>query len=134
MPYFPQYGNAVLVESANYRVFTQGTHVTAGAVAIAAASGDVIINKVAAGDASTFTVTLPPVALGGPVAVKMTGARGNVSNTILVIPQVADTVAGCLIDGFGSITLLQVPEEFVLASDGAQWWSVSKFHLTTSTW
>lgn len=134
MPVWPQYINADLVEAANYRVFTQGTSVTAGAQAIAANPGDVIINKVTAGDASTYTVTLPPVSQGGPVCVKMTGAPGNVSNTMIVIPQVVDTVAGCLIDGFGSIKLLQVPEEYILASDGTNWWTVSKAHNTNVTW
>jgi len=134
MPYFPQYPNAALVEYANYRTLKQGTHVTAGAVAVAALAGDVINNVVVSGDASTYTVTLPEVALGGPVLVKVTGVFGQVSNSVVIIPTVADTVAGCLIDGFGSISLIQPNALVLLASDGTQWWIISRSHQTTDTW
>lgn len=137
MPFWPQYANAVLVENANYRQLTQGTHVNHSSnplAACAAASGDVINNVVASGDATAYTVTLPSVALGGPVCVKVTGVFGQVSNTVTIIPQVVDTVAGCLIDGFGSIQLIQPNALVVLASDGTQWWIISRSHQTTDTW
>ncbi len=140
MPSFPQYPNAVLVEAANYRQLTQGTNVTAGAVAVAANAGDIINNVVAAGDASTYTVTLPPVVLGGPVLVKVSGKFGNVSNSVVIIPQVADTVAGTKIEGFGSIKLIQpltaagTGTSVLLASDGTQWWIISRAFNTTDTW
>ena len=135
MPVFPQYQSALLVQAGNYRLFTQGTTVAAGVVTIAAACGDIITNKVVAGDASTYNVTLPSVALGGPVVVKVTGLiQGNASNTMVVVPQVVDTVAGCKIDGFGSISLVYPGDLYVLASDGTQWWTVSKAHTTTQTW
>lgn len=134
MPTWPQPQTALLVESANFRQLLQGTHVAAGTVAVAAAAGDVINNVVVAGDASTYNVTLPPVNTGGPVAVKVTGVVGQVSNSVVIVPQVADTVAGCLIDGFGSIKLIQPNALLVLVSDGAQWWIVSRSHQTTDTW
>jgi hypothetical protein len=140
MPSFPQYPNAVLVEAANYRQLTQGTHVAAGAVAVAANAGDIINNVVAAGDASTYTVTLPPAALGGPVLVKVSGQFGCVSNSVVIIPQVADTVAGTKIEGFGSIKLIQpltaagTGTSVLLASDGTQWWIISRAFNTTDTW
>lgn len=131
---FPAYGQSVNVTGGNIRVLTQGTTVAAGTVAVAAAAGDVIINKVVSGDASTYNVTLPPVALGGPVVIKVTGLQGQASNKVVVVPQVVDTVAGCLIDGFGSIAAQYPGDVYVLASDGTQWWAISKFHTTTQTW
>jgi hypothetical protein len=132
---FPQYANAALVTTANYRTFTQGTHVTAGAVAIAANPGDVIINQVASGDASTYTVTLPPVAQGGPVEVKVVGVVGQASNSVVIIPQVVDTVAGCKIDQqWNSLALIQPNSNVVLASDGTNWWLISSKHNTQDTW
>lgn len=126
-----------LCEGANYRLLTQGTgvnHSSNPLAACAAASGDFITNKVVAGDATAYTVTLPFVANGGPVVVKVIGQFGCVSNTVTIIPQVADTVAGTLIDGFGSIQLVQPNALVALVSDGAQWWIVSRSHQTTDTW
>jgi len=126
-----------LVEGANYRLLTQGTSVSHSAnplAACAASPGDFITNKVVAGDATAYTVTLPPVIDGGPVVVKVIGTFGQVSNSVLIIPQVADTVAGTLIDGFGSLTLVQPNALVALVSDGAQWWIISRSHQTTDTW
>ncbi len=134
MPVFPQYQNALIVQAGNYRLFTQGTTVAAAPRAIAAAAGDIITNKVVTGDATVYTVTLPSVALGGPVVVKVTGFQGQASNQVIVIPQVVDTVAGCLIDGFGSVNVQYPGDCYVFASDGTQWWCISKFHTTTQTW
>lgn len=137
MPVFPQYQNSLLVESANYRQLTQGTHVSHTAnplAACTAACGDVINNVVVSGDATAYTVTLPSVATGGPVLVKVTGTFGQVSNTVTIIPQVVDTVAGALIDGFGSIQLIQPNASVLLASDGTNWWIISRSHQTTDTW
>lgn len=135
MPAWPQYMNSQLVEFANYRTFTQGTSVAAGNVAVAANPGDVIVNNVQAGDASTYTVTLPSVALGGPVEVKVVGAFGNVSNSVIIIPQVVDTVAGCQIDKtWNSLKLIQPNSSVVLASDGTQWWTIASRHNTVDTW
>jgi hypothetical protein len=143
MPTYPQYANSQLVEYGNYLYLTQGTGVSHSAnpeATCAAAPGDIIINEVASGDATAYTVTLPEVALGGPVEVKVvakSGAAagfGNVSNTVTIIPTVADTVAGCLIDGWGSIQLIQPNASVVLASDGTNWWIISRSHQTTDTW
>jgi hypothetical protein len=143
MPYFPQYSGAKLVEFANYRTITQGTnvsHTSATNLAVTANPGDVINNVVVSGDASAYVVTLPPVAQGGPVQVKVSGIFGQVSNSVTIIPQVVDTVAGCLIEGFGSITLTQPTSasgsgsSVVLASDGLQWWIISRAVSTLNTW
>lgn len=143
MPYFPQYQNAVLVDNANYVQLTQGTHVSHTANPLAAYSanpGDIVTNVVVAGDATPYIITLPSVALGGPVMVKVQGAFGQVSNSVLIIPQVVDTVAGCKIEGFGSLKLIQpltaagTGTSIVLASDGLQWWIISRAFNTTDTW
>ena len=127
MPYFPQYVNATLVEFANYRTFA------APQAAITAASGDVITVKGVINNTTTSVVTLPEVALGGPVVVKLAGVFG-VQAPVTIIPTVVDTVAGCLIDGVGSITLHNAGDQVQLASDGLQWWTISKAHNTNDTW
>jgi hypothetical protein len=136
MPYFPQYQNAVLVEWANYvtTVLTGSTGAT-----ISANAGDCQIIEVNAVNVSgTAKVTLPSVALGGPVLVKFAStAEGTAHGTaavVTIIPQVVDTVAGCKIDGFGSITLTALGDTLVLASDGTNWWAVNKFINSIETW
>jgi hypothetical protein len=140
VPYFPQYSSATLVEYANYRSLTQASGVTA----YSANSGDFFTNSVLAGDATAYVITLPSVALGGPVAVKMAGVPGNVSNTVTVAVLGADYAAGCRIGGtggYGSVKLIHNAASgqldgplLILASDGTNWWIVSKAHSTVDTW
>ena len=136
MPVFPQYENATLVQFANY-VKTALTG-SAGA-SIAANSGDVQIVEVNVANVSGVAlITLPPVALGGPVVVKYSSnnheADFGSAAVVTVVPQVIDTVAGTLINGYGSITLTNIGDEVVLASDGVQWWTISKAHNTHDTY
>ena len=136
MPVFPQYANAKLVEFANYVVTVLAG--SAGA-SITALAGDVQIIEVNAVNVSgNAKVTLPEVALGGPVLVKFSSnnhdADFGTAATITVIPTVADTVAGCLIDGNGSITLSNIGDQAVFASDGTNWWLISKAHNTHDTY
>jgi hypothetical protein len=107
MPTFPQYGNALLVT---------GTNFTAQTVAYTAKSGDfVIANTVTTG---AFTVTLPPVAQGGPVGVR------NVSGTSAVTVKTAD---GSTIDGVVGTTGIgytTIHSGATFASDGSNWYVV----------
>lgn len=140
MPTFPQYQSAALVQAANYRNLTQASGVTA----YSANAGDFFTNSVLAGDATGYVITLPAVVNGGPVAVKMSGVPGNVSNTITVQVLGSDYAAGCRIGGtggYGSLKLIHNAAAtqldgplVILASDGTNWWIVSKAHSTVDTW
>ena len=140
MPTFPQYQNASLVQNANYVKLTQAS----GTTAYSANPGDFFTNSVLAGDATAYTITLPAVNTGGPVAVKMAGVPGNVSNQIIVQVLGADFAAGCRIGGtggYGSLKLIHNAAAgqldgplVILASDGTHWWLVSKAHSTVDTW
>jgi len=114
MPTWPQYANALLVESAN--IYQQG--IVGGAnTAITAKSGDVVL---ASTDAThTITVTLPPVAQGGPVTV-----RKMDSNAVAVKVVTSD---GSTINGVAGATGVSTTAQFVgwtFVSDGANWWQV----------
>lgn len=140
MPVFPQYQNATLVANANYRSLTQAS----GTTAYSANPGDFFTNSVLAGDATAYVITLPAVVTGGPVAVKLAGVPGNVSNTVVVQILGADYAAGSRIGGtggYGSIKLVHDGAAgqldgplLILASDGTNWWIVSKAHSTVDTW
>lgn len=141
MPNFPQYQNAFLAEYATYRQLTQGTHVshTANpATPCFANPGDVITNVVVAGDSTAYTVYLPAVTTGGPVIVKVTGVPAPTGNTVTISPLVSDTVAGVLIDGWANVVIANTAggsnATVTFASDGSNWWIVSKSHSTTETW
>ncbi len=70
MPIFPQYQNAVLVEYSNIV-----THTATASASAQAVSGDVhVYNSAATG----WPLTLPAVALGGPVKVVNIHATGTV--------------------------------------------------------
>lgn len=106
MPIFPQYQNAVLVENAN---------IVAKTASYTAVSGDFAIVSPAA----ATVVTLPGVALGGPVAVK------NLTGAYAVTVKSAD---GSTIDGIAGTTgfaLAKAYDTVVLVSDGSNWWSIS---------
>lgn len=136
MPDFPQYQNGVLVEYATYT--TTVLTGSAGAT-IAANSGDVRVIQVNAVNVSgTATITLPSVALGGPVLVKFTSndhdtAFGTAAR-VKIVPAAADVTAGALIDGYGSVTLQNLGDQAVFASDGTNWWVIDKSHNTTDSW
>ncbi len=136
MPNFPQYQNAALVAYATYSttVLTGSSGAT-----ITALAGSVVVVEVNAVNVSgTATVTLPEVALGGPVCVKFAStAEGTAHGTaaqVTIIPTTVDTVAGCKIDGFGSVTLTALGDVVTLASDGTNWWLIDRFHNTIETW
>ena len=138
MPNFPQYQNAQLVESANYR-----TTVLAGSAgaAVTAVPGDVVIIEVNAANVSgTATVTLPPVSLGGPVLVKFSHANANTqfgtAARVKVVPSVTDAAAtpAVTIEGYTSITLQNLGDQAVFASDGVTWWTIDKNHNTIDSW
>ena len=140
MPTFPQPLTGILTEAANYRSLTQAS----GTTAYSANSGDFFTNAVLAGDATAYVVTLPAASLGGVVAVKMSGVPGNVSNTVTVQVLGADFAAGSRIGGtggYGSLKLIHNAAAtqldgplVILASDGTNWWLVSKAHSTVDTW
>ena len=138
MPDFPQYSQAALVPYANYR----STVLTGSAGAtIAANPGDVILVEVNAVDVSgTATVRLPSVALGGPVLVKFTSSNANTAfgsaAVVSIAPAVADVQAATevTIDGRNSVTLNNLGDQAVLASDGSNWWVIDKSHNTHDTW
>lgn len=137
MPYFPQYQNAQLVEYANYRSFVK---TGSSALAVAANSGDAILVEVNAVNVSGLTtVTLPSVALGGPVLVKFTSSNANTAfgsaATVAIVPAAADVAAATevTIDGHNSILLNNLGDQVVLASDGSNWWIIDKYHNTHDT-
>jgi len=133
MPDFPQYQNAELVEYASYK-----TTVLTGSsgASITANPGDVIVVEVNVQNVSgTATVTLPAVALGGPVLVKFSStAAGTVHGTaavVSVVPAAADVTAGAKIDGsYGSVQLNNIADQVLFASDGTNWWIIDKYHNT----
>ena len=137
MPNFPQYQNAALVTYSNYRPFVLSG--SAGAT-IAANAGDVILVQVNAINVSgVAAVRLPPVALGGPVLVKFTSTVTNTfgtAATVTVAPALADVQASTevTIDGRNAITLNNLGDEAVFASDGSNWWIIDKSHNTHDTY
>ena len=137
MPDFPQYQNAALVEYANYRQLNL-TGSTGGS--ITANPGDVINVTVNAVNVSgTATVTLPSVLLGGPVLVKFTHTNGNTAfgsaAIVRILPATADVNAPTevTIDGYNSLTLNNLGDQVLLASDGTNWWIIDKAHNTHDT-
>ena len=137
MPDFPQYQNAALVEYANYRQLNL-TGSTGGS--ITANPGDVINVTVNAVNVSgTATVTLPSVLLGGPVLVKFAGDGNTTFGSaaiVRVLPATADVNAATevTIDGYNSLTLTNVSDQVLLASDGSNWWIIDKAHNTHDTY
>lgn len=117
MPQFPQYPNALLVESANYR-----TGLDANATA-------------AAGDVCVFTptaarvLTLPAVAAGGPVCVVLAGTFGA-GFGVKIVPSDSSQIEGIATGPVGSVLLNNAGDQVVLASDGTNWWAISKSHNT----
>jgi hypothetical protein len=138
MPDFPQYQNAQLVTYANYRPFLLTG--SAGAT-INANSGDCILVQVNAVNVSgVASVRLPSVALGGPVLVKFTSTNANTAfgsaATVTVAPALTDVQAATevTIDGRNAITLNNLGDECVFASDGSNWWIIDKSHNTHDTY
>lgn len=136
MPTYPQYANAVLVTAAN---FVKTVLTGSAGASISANSGDVQIIEVNAVNVSgTAVVTLPAAALGGPVLVKFSHSNGNTAfgtaARVRVAPNAADTAAGTLIDGFGTVIIQNLGDQLLLASDGVQWWSIEKELNTAETW
>lgn len=130
MPFngFPQYQNALLVNSANF---------VAKNAAYTASNGDIVIGNTGtsgAASAGTFIVTLPPVAQGGPVTVANWNST-TVGGTIYVV-----TSDGSNIDGLGGTIAttiaaltptattgqgLNLRSRSTFASDGVNWWRVA---------
>lgn len=115
MPYYPQYMNAQLVEYANFTVQTS---------AYTAKSGDFVL---ANATSAAFTVTLPAVALGGPVTVKKTDSA---SHTVTIVTADGSTIDG--LTGATGIGLAAQYDTVELASDGTNWWVVSGGPATAS--
>ncbi|HEX5347845.1 MAG TPA: hypothetical protein VFW64_12225 [Pseudonocardiaceae bacterium] len=109
MPTFPQYPNAALVVGAN---------IVSKSAAYTAASGDIVI-----GDASGagFTVTLPPVATGGPVTVQTNVSTANVITLKTSDSSKIDNVAGAT----GRAVAAAQYSTLTVVSDGANWWTVA---------
>jgi hypothetical protein len=116
MPQWPQYQNALLVESA-----TVLSHSATASAAFTAAAGDVhVFNTAATGN----TLALPLIATGGPVKVISIHATG----TVIVSPNTADTNA--LVNGGASYTLTAATGTGAGATtatffspDGVNWYS-----------
>lgn len=135
MPNFPQYANASLVEYANFRSLVL-TGSTGGS--IAANSGDVILVEVNGVNVSgTGAVTLPPVALGGPVLVKYVSTKGKTdfgsAVIVTVTPAATDVTAGVTVDGYYNLTLNNIGDQVLVASDGSNWWIIDAKHNTHDT-
>lgn len=130
MPTFPQYQNAQLVEFANYRELTDSV------AAVQANSGDIIEIQFSVNGTNTVTVTLPPIALGGPVLLRRKGKIGdNRTGTLILIPSPVDVANGIGIGAYGEITVVNGGDEIVVASDGATTWvPISKYHNTHDSW
>ena len=106
MPDFPQPTTGVLVEGGNWRNITAAATLAAGDVALCNST------------AAAFTVTLPPVASGGPCIIKKTDA-------VPANPVTVKTADGSTIDGVVGTTgvaLTVQNSRYSLASDGANWW------------
>lgn len=116
MPVFPQYANALLVESSAF--FTHSATASSGNAATAA-SGDVrVYNTAATGN----TLVLPSVASGGPVAVVNIHATG----TVVVSPAAADSSAN--VNGGASYTVPAgatgaAATHALFFSDGLNWYT-----------
>jgi hypothetical protein len=125
MPHFPQYQNASLVTYSNYRKVSVNT---------AANPGDVIIATAA------VTITLPPVAFGGPVLVKNGTAFGS-GHAVTVNLAATDVTASVVLDAGaagtinGGLVLTNAGDQAVFASDGSTtWWIIDARHNTHDTW
>ena len=124
------YPNSLLVESSNF---------VAKSAAYTAAAGDVVVGNTGtsgAGSAGTFIVTLPAVALGGPVTVLNVNST-TVGGTIYVVTadgSTIDTQGGTI----GTTIALITPSVYgtagadvglrarnTFASDGTSWWRVA---------
>lgn len=135
---FPQYQKAELVPSANYVITVLSD--ADSPVAIIAASGDVQIVEINSHVITdpVATITLPDVAVGGPVCVKLSSIApstyfGSLAQ-VNVVPAPEDVADAVLINGYGSISLRNIGDVAVFASDGAQWWTIGKSHNTHDTW
>lgn len=109
---FPQIQTAGLVTSSN---------IVAKSASYTAANGDIAL--VTTGS-STITVTLPPVAQGGPVTVRKVDAAGT--GTAKVV-----TSDGSQIDGASGATgrtptTASTLGGATLVSDGTNWWTISQ--------
>jgi hypothetical protein len=123
---FPQYQNAAYVGYANYRTGLDAN--------VTATEGDVLEFTPTA----NRTATLPPVASGGPVLVRLGGTFGA-GNFVRVVLSASDLASGVTIDGgakgpVNSIQLNNAGDQVVLASDGSNWWQINKCHNTHDTW
>ena len=108
-----QYPNAVLVESSNFVYKNTG---------YTASSGDVVVcNNGTAGVAATFSVTLPAVALGGPVTV-LNQAATTVGGTVTVITSDGSQIDGTSGTSGTSPATIQIGRNRnTFVSDGTNW-------------
>lgn len=108
-----QVSSAVLVEASNF---------VSKATGYTASPGDVVLcNGGTTGQAATFNVTLPAVALGGPVTVVNLNAT-TTGATVTVV-----TSDGAKIDGLTGSTGTGVNIGFnrsTFSSDGSNWWRI----------
>jgi hypothetical protein len=108
---FPQSQTAGLVTGANIRP------VSASATAN---NGDIVL--VTAGS-TAITITLPPVAQGGPVAVRKVDSGGTGAVTVKSSDgSTIDAIAGATGRVVGVASTLSGA---TLVSDGTNWWTVS---------
>ena len=116
MPYFPQPSNAQLVEFATFRVISSASTVRT----VTANNGDFFVVD---GTTSAATITLPPVAFGGPVGVKQVVATTGVAT---IVTADGSTLEDGPSDDSGSagIPLVNINQCFVFASDGVGAWYV----------
>ena len=112
MPYFPQPSNAQLVEFATFRSISSASTVRS----VTLNNGDFITVD---GTTSAATITLPPVAFGGPVGVKQVVATTGVATIKTTDSSTIDGLSGAT-----GIILVNINQAFVLASDGVSAWYV----------
>ena len=112
MPYFPQPSNAQLVEFATFRAISSASTVRS----VTLNNGDFITVD---GTTSAATITLPPVAFGGPVGVKQVVATTGVATIKTTDSSTIDGLSGAT-----GIILVNINQAFVLASDGVGAWYV----------
>lgn len=109
-----QYSGARLVEFSNFVKTNTGYTANAGDI--------VLCNAGTTGQAATFTVTLPAVALGGPVTVINADAT-TVGGTITV--KTADLSLIDNVVGTTGVTIAIAYNRNTFASDGTNWWRVA---------
>ena len=108
MPNFPQYQNAGLVQNANF---------VAKTAAYTANNGDFVL---VTNSTNAITITLPPVAQGGPVTVKKVDSGTGATTVKTSDSSTLDGIAGAT-----GIVLAKQYDTVTLVSDGSNWWTAS---------